>query len=402
MASTIPFPQMTSNRTWLHRWIYTLAAGFMFSASTLRAYVTFQDSDLLGQVLLLLALWLLLFVCNALLRDYLSWSTAIFLVAEAAVLLYLLLITEEDFFAFLFGLIGMQAMQCYSPRVVASLVLLFAILVFLILLERTGWLQALALTMIYSTLGAFMAAYIWSIRRAEVIKEQQYALLSQLQGANQQLEFHAHQQEQLITGRERQRLARELHDSVTQSLYSVTMYAEAAARLMPAGHEAAAEHLRDARDTAQEALREMRLLIYQLRPPVLEKGGLAVALQVRLDAVERRGGIHAELTVEGEDRLPPAVQTELHQIAQEALNNALKHAHARQVQVILHFGDAVTQLQIQDDGVGFDLAAAQAGGGLGLPGMAERAQKIGGRLDIESAPGRGTRVVVEVSTGGGG
>jgi PAS domain S-box-containing protein len=210
------------------------------------------------------------------------------------------------------------------------------------------------------------------------------------------------QAEQTAAMEERGRLARELHDSVTQSLYSVTMYAEAAARLMPAGHEAAAEHLRDARDTAQEALREMRLLIYQLRPPVLEKGGLAVALQVRLDAVERRGGIHAELTVEGEDRLPPAVQTELHQIAQEALNNALKHAHGRQVQVHLHFGDAVTQLQIQDDGVGFDLAAAQAGGGLGLPGMMERAQKIGGRLNIESAPGRGTSVLVEVPTGGGG
>jgi signal transduction histidine kinase len=93
---------------------------------------------------------------------------------------------------------------------------------------------------------------------------------------------------------ERGRLARELHDSVTQLLYSVTMYTEAAARLMTAGQEAdAAEYLRDARDTAREALREMRLLIYQLRPPVLEKGGLAVALQVRLDAVEKgRTGCH--------------------------------------------------------------------------------------------------------------
>jgi len=200
---------------------------------------------------------------------------------------------------------------------------------------------------------------------------------------------------------ERGRLARELHDSVTQSLYSVTMYAEAAARLMTSGQEiAAAEYLRDARDTAQEALREMRLMIYQLRPPVLERGGLAVALQVRLDAVERRGGIHAELIVEGQDRLPPIAQAELHQIAQEALNNALKHAHASEVQVRLHFSDAVTCLEVQDDGVGFELAAAQAGGGLGLPGMAERAQKIGGRLRIESERGQGTKVSVEVPTGG--
>jgi PAS domain S-box-containing protein len=202
---------------------------------------------------------------------------------------------------------------------------------------------------------------------------------------------------------ERGRLARELHDSVTQSLYSVTMYTEAAARLMTAGPATdAAEYLRDARDTAQEALREMRLMIYQLRPPALEKGGLAVALQVRLDAVERRGGIQAELMVEGEDRLPPEIQAELHQIAQEALNNTLKHARAQEVRVHLQFGDAAACLKVQDDGVGFDLAAAQAGGGMGLPGMAERVRKVGGRLAIESAPGQGTRVAVEVPVGGGG
>jgi PAS domain S-box-containing protein len=208
------------------------------------------------------------------------------------------------------------------------------------------------------------------------------------------------QAEQAAAMEERSRLARALHDSVTQCLYSVTMYTEAAARLMPPGHEAS-EYLREARDTAQEALREMRLMIYQLRPPILEKGGLAVALQVRLDAVERRGGIHAELMVEGEERLPPTIQVELYQIAQEALNNALKHAHARQVRVLLHFGQAATQLKVQDDGVGFDLALARAGGGLGLPGLAERAQKIGARLEIDSAPGCGTQVCVAVPTGGG-
>jgi signal transduction histidine kinase len=180
------------------------------------------------------------------------------------------------------------------------------------------------------------------------------------------------------------------------------MYTEAAARLLTAVQEAtAAEYLRDARDTAQEALREMRLMIYQLRPPALEKGGLALALQVRLDAVERRGGIQAELTVEGEDRLRPAIQAELHQIAQEALNNALKHAHARRVQVRLHLGDTATHLEVRDDGVGFELETAQEGGGLGIAGMKERVQKIGGRLTIDSALGQGTKVVLEVPTGGG-
>jgi len=209
------------------------------------------------------------------------------------------------------------------------------------------------------------------------------------------------QAQQAAATEERSRLARELHDSVTQSIYSVTLYAEAAARLMPSEYGAAAQHLRDARDTAQEALREMRLMIYQLRPAILQQGGLAAALQARLDVVERRGGIQAELSVEGEERLAPAIQAELHQIAQEALNNALKHAHAKQVRVRLRFGQEDTHLEVQDDGVGFDAASARAGGGLGISGMMERTQKLGGRLEIDSAPGRGTMVRVQVPRGGG-
>jgi signal transduction histidine kinase len=211
------------------------------------------------------------------------------------------------------------------------------------------------------------------------------------------------QAEQAAALAERSRLARELHDSVTQSLYSVTMYTEAAARLLTTGQEApAAEYLRDARDTAQEALREMRLLIFELRPLALEESGLAGALQMRLDAVEKRGGVQAELRVEGVEGmadaewLPLAIQQELYHIAQEALNNSLKHAKAQHLQVRLQLKGAVVRLEISDDGVGFDPTTAGERGGLGLRGMRERVQRIGGQLQIESAPDQGTRVTVEV------
>jgi signal transduction histidine kinase len=196
---------------------------------------------------------------------------------------------------------------------------------------------------------------------------------------------------------ERSRLARDLHDSVTQSLYSVTLYAEAAARLIVAGdHAQAAGHLREVRDTAQEALREMRLLIFELRPPALEKTGLAAALQTRLDSVELRGGIKAELRVEGEERLSPRVQEELYHIAQEALNNALKHSNALHVQIDLQFLETATCLQVSDDGKGFWLEEVRDGGGLGFKGMRERAQRVGGNLQIDSAPEKGTRVKIHV------
>jgi signal transduction histidine kinase/streptogramin lyase len=203
------------------------------------------------------------------------------------------------------------------------------------------------------------------------------------------------QAEQTAITAERNRLARELHDSVTQLLYSVTLYAEAATELLASGDtEIAAGHLRDLRDTAQEALREMRLLIFELHRPALGTSGLAAALQARLDAVETRGGIHAELQVDGSEQIALPVQAELYNIAHEALNNVIKHAHADHVRIHLQFGEKETCMEISDDGVGFEPAADGMGGGFGIPGMKERSQKIGGTLQIDSAPGKGTSVIV--------
>ena len=198
---------------------------------------------------------------------------------------------------------------------------------------------------------------------------------------------------------ERSRLARELHDSVTQSLYSITLYSEAVARMLASGAGAeAVEHLRELRATAQEALREMRLLIFQLSPPALDQCCLAAALQTRLDAVEARGGLKVDLQVEGSERLTPVVRQELYQIAQEALNNALKHARAQSVRILLDFRGGETRLEVTDDGCGFEPEAAERGGGLGLRGMRERVQGIGGTLRIESSPGKGTTIHVAVPT----
>lgn len=197
---------------------------------------------------------------------------------------------------------------------------------------------------------------------------------------------------------ERARLARELHDSVTQSLYSVTLLAEASSRLMTAGDtKTAAEHLAELREAAQESLREMRLLIYELRPAAIEKSGLAEAVEIRLDAVESRSGIKTELVIEGTENLPYALKAELYHVAQESLNNILKHSHASQVQVTLRFGERQTCMEIWDNGVGFDPQRAANSGGLGLASLMERAQKIGAELQMETAPGKGTRIRVEVN-----
>ena len=197
---------------------------------------------------------------------------------------------------------------------------------------------------------------------------------------------------------ERTHLARELHDSVTQALYSVMLYADATRLALAAGRQTVAtENLQELRKMARQAMADMRLLLFQLHPPRLEKEGLATALRTRLDAVETRAGLQIDYEVEGERRLSLAVEEELYHIAQEALNNVIKHARAEQVTVHLHFADHHCTLTIQDDGVGFDPATAHSSGGFGLRGMAERAQQIGGAFELASAPGQGTTVHIEVS-----
>jgi signal transduction histidine kinase len=194
---------------------------------------------------------------------------------------------------------------------------------------------------------------------------------------------------------ERQRLSRELHDSVTQALYGISLYAEAGSRALRDGDvEPAATNLREISDTSHEALGEMRLLLFELRPPLLQQHGLEAALRERLQAVETRSGLVTDFLAEGNTRLAPDQEQDLYRLAQEALNNVLKHAHASHVSVRLSVTQAATVLSVADDGVGFD-ASLRGIEGLGLRGMRERAERLGGTLRIQSAPGQGTRIEVE-------
>jgi signal transduction histidine kinase/ligand-binding sensor protein len=199
---------------------------------------------------------------------------------------------------------------------------------------------------------------------------------------------------------ERQRLARELHDSVVQSLYSMALYADAAKLALAAGKEdVTVQHLQELRDTARSTMYDMRLLIFELHPPVLEQEGLVTALRLRLAAVEARAGVRANLMVENERRLPIGVEQELYRIAQEVLNNIMKHARAQHVTLLLQFVDGIVILQVDDDGVGFDPHSAETSGGMGLRSIAARADKIGGTLTVESGPGQGTKVMVHLPVG---
>jgi signal transduction histidine kinase len=205
------------------------------------------------------------------------------------------------------------------------------------------------------------------------------------------------QAELLAVVEERQRLARELHDSVTQELYSIKLHAEATRMALSAGRQdVATENLHKLHQMACEAMIDMRMLIFELHPPVLEEEGLVVALQDRLAAVESRAGLQTAFHAEGERELPLSTEEELFWIAVEAFNNVVKHAKAQQVTVRLQLDHPIVCLQIKDDGIGFDPATAGQSGGMGLRSMAERAGRIGAKLEVTSSPGNGTTVSVKV------
>jgi signal transduction histidine kinase len=204
------------------------------------------------------------------------------------------------------------------------------------------------------------------------------------------------QAEQLAVVEERQRLARELHDSVTQSLYSVNLLSETARRAATGGDLDRLSYLLDrVGEMARQALKEMRLLVYELRPAALAQEGLVGALQQRLDTVEARAGVKAQLRIDGDPlQIPQQMEAHLYRIAQEALNNALKHAEATSVTVLLKIEDDEITLTVQDNGKGFDMDQVNELGGIGLKSMNERAQQLNGILRLQTKPGEGVRVCV--------
>lgn len=200
---------------------------------------------------------------------------------------------------------------------------------------------------------------------------------------------------------ERARLARELHDSVTQALFSMTLLAEAGQRLARTGDlDRVQAYLSRLGDTSQQSLKEMRLLVYELRPLALESAGLVGALQQRLDAVEARAGVETRLLIEGTVQIPPVMEEDLYRIAEQALNNALKHAAGTAVTVRISCTEKRIAIEVMDNGRGFDPTAIEDQGGQGLKSMRERANRLGGSLAIRSTPDQGTTVTVEVEVPG--
>jgi PAS domain S-box-containing protein len=203
--------------------------------------------------------------------------------------------------------------------------------------------------------------------------------------------------EEAVVLQERQRMARELHDSVSQSLYALVISADVGNKLLRLrDYLGLRQELSDIGKVALQALKEMRLMLFELRPSSLETEGLVGALELRLNTVERRAGIDSTLDVKGALHLPPGLEQEIYRVTIEALNNSLKHAGASSISIGLEVRDGQFSLVVADNGCGFDPAQGFTDGGIGLTSMRERARSLGGRLEVTSTPGQGSCIQFDV------
>jgi len=204
---------------------------------------------------------------------------------------------------------------------------------------------------------------------------------------------------ELTLVQERQRIARELHDAVAQTLFSLRLTAQAAAALVRRDAERALTELDAVTALATQATDELRQIVAELRPPDLSREGLAATLASRIALLNRVHASAIEYTSTGCPKLGPKVEEAMLRVAEEALHNALQHAHASKVSVTLSGNQRHSILEIADDGRGFDKSSVATSHRLGLASMRERSAAVHGRLTVESSPGKGTTVRMEVPHG---
>jgi signal transduction histidine kinase len=375
-----------------------LGVYLLYLAVLIRTIHKYADSPHLGPMLVMLAMYGLLLVLEPWLPRRPAWYPAGYLLLQSGLAMRLLLFPpHEDFLPMLFIPLCLQAVLFFNRRVGLVCTLAFTLALAGPVLATWQWTPTgLVMVLLYGGLFYLIVSYAHLIQRAEAARHENQALIQALQVASRQLQDYAAQVEEFATAQERSRLARELHDSATQTIFSMNLTAQAARLLVEKEPGRAVQQLDRLQELAQGATGEIQVLVSQLRPRSLAEEGLPAALRRLVAEREARDGLRVQLEISGEKELPEAVVIGLYRIAQEALNNVAKHAGTCEALVRLNLAGERPALEVEDGGVGFDPSAVSLRSEhMGLAGMAERARELGWRLSCDSQPGHGTRIRVE-------
>ncbi|MBI5354053.1 MAG: sensor histidine kinase [Chloroflexi bacterium] len=389
----------------------TAGVFLIFAAVALRGAVLFSDDEELVAVLGLLAVYGVCLIAETWIvhRKPLFQSRYIqiaYLLIQSILVMWLLDVsTYEDFFALLFIPPSLDAVSFFGRRIGFMWITAFSIAIFSVMLfSEEGQLFGLAMGGLYSGICFLFGGYAHQVLNAESASAQNKRMFSDLQTAHRQLQGYADQVAGLAVEHERNRLARDLHDSVTQTVFSMNLAAQSARLLLEKDSPRAScsTQLLRLEELSANALSEIQSLISQLKPRSLAEEGLPATLR-RL-AVERqaRDGLQVSLEIQGETTLSEAETLGLYSIVNEALTNIVKHSGTYEAKVRLKLNDDSSSLEIEDHGQGFDPhTVSNQRGHLGLIGMSERAREIGWSLSVESEKDRGTKILVKQNQAGG-
>ena len=320
-----------------------------------------------------------------------------FVIIMGDIILWFVLVTISPvYYIALFGLFG-QVFRHLPIRYAATAIVCLTAAIIVEQLADSGEAFALTNPTVWPFLFMGLAGIVLGIWVTAIIDQstRRRELIEQLEKAQAELDA-AERREGVLE--ERQRLAREIHDTLAQGFTSIAMHLEAAEQALPDDPDRLQKHLNQARATARTSLEQARRVVQDLRPELLEGQSLPEAIDRTASRWREETGLPLTITITGQPvALNPLIEVALLRISQEALNNVRKHARASSVQLTLSYMDDVIVLDVQDDGVG--LAGSEPSylsGGYGLHGMRERAEHCGGTLTLESGPSEGTTVVVTI------
>ena len=376
------------------QWIFYLVTSFYLGTVFLRSILVYQGSPVLFVALGILFVWSVLLVSEPAISKRWSKYFPIYLALQTGLIFVLLgMPGYTDFFAIPFAILSMQVMFLLNPKIWVVWIGGCALATDLLMMKTYGS-QTFALVLLYTAGNVFYGFYARAIRRAQKMHSENLALASELREANQKLRSYSTQVEQLVIAKERNRLARDLHDSVTQTVFSMNLTTQSASLLLERDPERVEAQLDRLNQLARNALSEMQMLISELKPEEAGRGGLATIIRSYLSGGYFPENITIDLEVQGEQTLELTEEQSLFHIIQEALNNIVKHSQASKAQIRIHLAEPIW-IEVEDNGTGFDLQQTQSSGRGGLPGMRERAEEIGWGLQIRTSPGVGTCVRVE-------
>ena len=345
--------------------------------------------------LLLAVFGVILFSERALTRRFPLYPRWYTLVQSVLVLAMLYRDPTIDFLTMLFLPLSFQAVRFFHNWIGFAWIGGFILAMASMLLFGMEWQAGLTMVLTGGGSNLLMGSFAHLMTRTEQKRQENQRLFGNLQEAYRKLKDSAAQAEELAAATERHRLVRELHDSLTQTLFSMNLAVQSAQLSVEGTPQLANEHLAHLQDLARSAASEVKALTGPTPSRAIAQGGLAAAIQRLAEERLAQDGLQVTLEVTGQRSLPETEEANLYRIAQEALNNISRHAGVRQAFVRLCLDSPIASLDIEDNGCGFNKATSVQKGGFGLPGMAERAREIGWKLEVTSHPGQGTRIHVE-------